>query len=300
MTAIDSRRLASLLASAERMAGGDVEHRAEISTEHDELDALGYAINVIVGELSYTARGFERAKHDAELRTAELAAAQAELVRSERSALLGQLAGGLAHQIRNPLAAIMNATFILARHLPPGTHTNVDGSIEIVRDEIRHANRIITALLDFARVRALSRQPTCIEELVEDVLATPSISETIRVERSLMQRTVLDVDVDQLREAVLNIVRNALEAMPDGGTLGVRIDLGDRELALSITDTGVGIASEVRAHLFEPLRSTKPLGVGLGLVKARTIVEAHGGRVVHVPVPVGARFEIRLPMAEPR
>src|SRR5262249_14719075 len=87
-------------------------------------------------------------------RTAELAQAQENLVRQERLAVLGQLAGGVAHQIRNPLAAIMNASYVLKRHLSPDQHQNVEDAIRIIHDEVRHANIIITGLLDYARVRA--------------------------------------------------------------------------------------------------------------------------------------------------
>ena len=108
MTSWDER-VQRILASAERMAGGDREHRAEISDAHDELDALAFAMNAIVSELSFSARGLARANERAAERNRELTEAQQSLVRQERLATLGQLSGGVAHQIRNPLAAILNA-----------------------------------------------------------------------------------------------------------------------------------------------------------------------------------------------
>lgn len=294
---VDDDRLRRLLRSAERMAGRDVDHRVELSGENDELDALGFAINVIVGELSHFARGLERAKEEAEVRSAELASTQESLVRSERLALLGQLAGGVAHQIRNPLAAIMNATFVLTRHTSKDAHPNVEGAIRIIQDEVRHANSIITGLLDFARVRGLSVQPTSMVELVESVLAAPWIPKSVRVERALATSAPIDIDPDQVREALVNVVRNAVEAMPDGGVLKFELTTEVGWVVMVITDSGPGIASEMREHLFEPLHSTKPLGVGLGLVAARRFVEAHGGRISFVPTAEGACFEVRLPFA---
>jgi PAS domain S-box-containing protein len=230
-------------------------------------------------------------------RTAELAEAQENLVRKERLAVLGQLAGGVAHQIRNPLAAIMNASYVLKRHLTPDQHPNVEDAIRIIHDEVRHANVIITGLLDHARVRAPDRHPASLVEIVDKALAADLVPATVKVERSIGDVPLLEVDADQLQGALFNVIRNAVEAMPGGGVLRVELDVKDGEVVLAVTDSGPGISPQVRAHLFEPLHSTKPLGIGLGLVTARTFVEAHGGRIACVDVPAGARFEIRLPLA---
>ncbi len=230
------------------------------------------------------------------LRSKQLAEAQENLVRKERLAVLGQLAGGVAHQIRNPLAAIMNATYVLKRHLLPEQHPNVADAIRIIHDEVRHANVIITGLLDYARVRSPDRHPASLGELLDRVLAVDWIPITIKVERAIEEVPPIDIDADQLQGALLNLVRNAVEAMPDGGTLRVAMESDGGHIVVSVSDTGSGISPQVRAHLFEPLHSTKPMGVGLGLVTARTFIEAHGGRIEHVHVPVGARFEIRLPV----
>lgn len=292
-----STRLEALLGSAERMAGGDVDHRVEISGAHDELDALALALNVVVGELSFAATQLARAKEEAELRSAQLAAAQSDLVVKERLATLGQLAGGVAHQIRNPLAAIMNATFVLKRHLPTDRHAHVDDALRVIHEEIRHADAIITALLDYARVRPPVRRPTVLAELLERVLVATPISPAITVERRIADGLPLfDVDPDHLREVISIVVRNAVEAMPEGGRVVVDARVEGEMLLIAVTDDGRGIAPEIAAHLFEPLRTTKPFGVGLGLVTARAIVEAHGGRIACAPAPQGACFEIRLPV----
>ena len=127
-------------------------------------------------------------------RTAELAEAQEHLVRQERLAVLGQLAGGVAHQIRNPLAAIMNATYVLKRHLLPDQHQNVEDAIRIIHVEVRHANVIITGLLDYARVRTPDRHPTSLVDLLERILAADWFPGNIRVKR------VLPVTDDVIRE----------------------------------------------------------------------------------------------------
>jgi len=231
------------------------------------------------------------------LRTEELAEAQETLVRKERLAVLGQLAGGVAHQIRNPLAAIMNATYVLKRHLSPGQHSNVDDAIRIIHDEVRHANVIITGLLDYARVRTPDRHPASVVELVERVLASGSVPDNVDVERNIEPGLpLLHVDADQIHGAFFNLVRNAVEAMPGGGKLAVEVCIEGDQVVVVVADDGPGISPQVRTHLFEPLHSTKPMGIGLGLVTARTFIEAHGGRIVHVDTQAGARFEIRLPL----
>lgn len=229
-------------------------------------------------------------------RTTELAEAQEHLVRQERLAVLGQLAGGVAHQIRNPLAAIMNATYVLKRQLSPHPHKNVEDAIRIIHDEVRHANIIITGLLDYARVRTPDLQPASIVELLERILASDWVPANVHVHRDLPEKEVVsNVDADQLQGAISNVVRNAVDAMPEGGDLSVTLAAPDDEVVITIRDTGPGISPQVRAHLFEPLHSTKPMGVGLGLVTARRLLEAHGGRIACIDVPSGACFEIRLP-----
>lgn len=230
------------------------------------------------------------------LRTAELADAQESLVRKERLAVLGQLAGGVAHQIRNPLAAIMNATYVLKRHLSPDQHPNVEDAIRIIHDEVRHANVIITSLLDYARVRTPDRHPASVVEIMERVLSAESLPPSIEIEREIEDVPLLEIDANQVHGAFFNLVRNAAEAMPNGGRLHVAIAARGDHVVIAVRDTGPGLSPQVRAHLFEPLHSTKPMGIGLGLVTARTFVEAHGGRIAHIDAPTGAHFEITLPL----
>ncbi len=234
-------------------------------------------------------------------RTAELAIAQENLVRQERLAVLGQLAGGVAHQIRNPLAAIMNASYVLKRHLSPEQHQDVGDAIRIIHDEVRHANIIITSLLDYARVRTPDRHPVCVAELLDRILRSDWIPPNVRVSRrDSTSSVVTEADADQLQGAIANLVRNAVDAMPDGGELSTDLDVVGEDIVISVRDTGLGISPHVRGHLFEPLHSTKPMGIGLGLVTARRFVEAHGGRIACVDVARGACFEIRLPIRHAR
>ncbi len=261
-------------------------------------------------------------------RTRDLERARDLSVRKERLAVLGQLAGGVAHQIRNPLAAIKNATYVLERALPlagvllpsvvPGARRSSpllgelgpDGvprlspeqqlaqAVEIIHEEIRRANDIISGLLDYARVRVPVRQATSLRDLVAQALASVVLPPNITV-HDRVGASQAAVDPAQLQEAVHVLVRNAIDAMPDGGNLTIATEESDPWVTLSVEDDGAGLPTEVEGRLFEPLLTTKVMGLGLGLVTARTLVEAQGGQLSFVDPKahgrLGARFEMKLP-----
>lgn len=231
-------------------------------------------------------------------RTRALAAAQSELLRRERLMVLGQLSGGLAHQLRNPLGAITNALFLLKRQLgqQPAETSEL---VRIIEEECWTANRIITDLLDFARVREPHRQSVAVAPLVDAVLAANPVPERLRLVRAGAPEVpnVL-ADAVHLSGALTNLVRNALEAMTGVGTLTVSVEVVDAEVRIAVADTGGGVAPEVAARLFEPLVTTKQLGLGLGLTTARTLIENQGGSLRCENDPGrGARFSIGMPIA---
>jgi PAS domain S-box-containing protein len=228
-------------------------------------------------------------------RTAALEVAQAELVRTERLAVLGQLAGGLAHQIRNPLGAIMNASNVLRKALATHADPELRSAVGIILEEVWHANRIITDLLDYARVREPNRITTPVLSVVLDALAKQSVAANVIVEVAVPADLSASIDAEQVRDALDNLMRNALEAMADGGTLRLSAELDGGDVLVAVADTGPGIDPAVRDTLFEPLVTTKPLGRGLGLTTARALLENQGGSVRCVDSQHGACFEVRLP-----
>lgn len=243
-------------------------------------------------------------------RTLALAAAHEDLARKERLAVLGRLAGGVAHQIRNPLAAIKNAAYILDRRMrhaegagsedETAARGDVVQALEVIHDEVQRANQIIIDLLDYARVRVPVRRLTSIGYVVEQAFGALSVPSSIQVVRRSPELPSIAVDGDQLQGALFNLLRNAIEAMPEGGTLTIDAALREGSIVVSIADTGGGIPAEVRARLFEPLVTTKPLGLGLGLVTARTLIEGQGGTIACVGSDaLGTRFEVVLPSAPP-
>ena len=230
-------------------------------------------------------------------RTIELETAQEELVRKERLAALGQLAGGLAHQIRNPLGSIANAAYVLKRAVGEAPAAAVSSSVEIILEETWRANRLISDLLDYARVRAPNQQPISLRELLESVIVAHGVPHRIRVAVHAPDRPLISADEEQLRGALDNLMRNAVEAMPVGGTLRFDARPEGTKMRLAVSDTGSGIAPEVRGKLFEPLITSKPLGRGLGLTTARALIENQGGTLDCEAVATGACFVVMLPLA---
>ncbi len=268
----------------------------------DASGALTHLIGVIhdVTRLKAAEEALQAANEALEQRVAErtqqLRDAQQELLRNERLAVLGHLVGGLAHEIRNPLGAILNATEILERAEPGGDVSK--RAIQIIREEGWRANHTIVELLDYARVRPAEPKPLNLETLINQVLLGEEIPDAIAIARDVSPSLMVMADADQTRVALRNLVRNAVEAMPGGGTLRFAARVAGPQVVVSITDTGAGIPKEVRERLFDPLVTTKSLGLGLGLSTARSLVENQGGTLKLLePDSGGARFELRLPSA---
>ena len=223
---------------------------------------------------------------------------QKKLARSERLAVLGQLAGGVGHELRNPLGAIKNATYFLNMALEQ-PELEVKETLGILEREVAASERIISSLLGFARPRPPTRRKVNINEVVREVLSFAAVPENVKVVRKLDESLpAIMVDPDQLGQVFANIIRNGIQAMPEGGQLTVRSEVfRPGWVAISFADTGVGIPSEELPKIFEPLFTTKAKGIGLGLAVTSTLVEGHGGTVeVQSKVGKGSTFTVRLPI----
>lgn len=243
----------------------------------------------------------EELERRVEERTEALRGAQQALLRKERLAVLGQLAGGLAHQIRNPLAAITNGASVLKRRLGDSADPDVQQALLVIREEVWEANRIITDLLDYARIRPPSLGPVEIAPLIEAActLALVRPEERVVVEKRVAAGLFAQIDERQMRDALGNVIRNALEAMPEGGTLTIEAEAAGDEVLVSVQDTGPGITRDSLTYLFEPLVTSKPLGLGLGLATAKALIENQGGSIrCTTGGSGGARFEIRVPRGQ--
>ena len=222
---------------------------------------------------------------------------QEQLLRQEKLAVLGQLAGGVGHELRNPLGVIKNSAYFLNMALE-SPDPEVKETLELMEKEVAAAERIITSLLDFARVKPPLCRKVDIQQILREALSSFKMPGNITVEYPLVKSLpqVL-TDPDQLDQVFKNIILNAVQAMPGGGRLTITTDTRDPDwLAISITDTGVGIPKENIEKVFEPLFTSKAKGIGLGLAITKTFVEGHGGTIeVQSEIGKGTTFTVKLP-----
>ncbi|HXX69462.1 MAG TPA: ATP-binding protein, partial [Polyangiaceae bacterium] len=234
-----------------------------------------------------------------ERRALEKRAADAEALSA-----MGRLAMNLAHEIRNPLNAAVLQLHLLGRHVDKlpvddDSRAALRSKAQIVGDEIGRLSRLLTEFLDLARPRAAVRELVHLGHLVDGVLDLEQGAASARgvtIERDLSNECVLMGDAAKLKQVVLNLVMNSLEAMKDGGVLRVHVDYDGDRVRLMVEDTGIGIEPSALAQVFDPFFTTKEAGTGLGLSIVRKIVDQHGGEVgVESERGVGTRATVLLP-----
>jgi PAS domain S-box-containing protein len=246
----------------------------------------------------------ERLEEIVEERTQALCDAQEQLVRQERLAVLGQLSGGIAHELRNPLGAISNSAYFLNLALKE-PDPKVKNALDILEREVRTCAGIISSLLDFARGRPPARREVDLKHIVHGAISRTPIPENIKVVTRLAEELpTIQADAEQLEQVFGNLILNALQAMtlpgkkPGGGQLLIQAKVrGPGWVSISFTDTGVGIAQENLEKIFEPLFTTRSRGIGLGLALVKMLVEGHGGSIqVESVVGQGSAFTVKLPL----
>jgi PAS domain S-box-containing protein len=219
---------------------------------------------------------------------------QEQMELKERLTALGEMSAGIAHELRNPMAVISGYLNLLSKKIDPASQS-------IIRDitsEINGMNRIIGDLLTFARPASLNRVTVNLKELVEgclsNVLQAKNADNKITTVLSLDDVEAL-LDEGLMRQALNNLFQNAMEAMPDGGTLTVEAH-GGKNLAVSVADTGTGVPPDTIKKIFLPFFTTKDKGVGLGLALVHKIVLSHGGRIeVESKQGKGTAFTVIIP-----
>jgi len=233
-------------------------------------------------------------------RSRELQAAQAELIRTEKLAALGRMAAGIAHEVNNPLQPILNCLEVAIEDSDAGRL--VDSEIlRVAENEVQRIKSIVSRLLDFARPGNSEHTLVDVHELVNEVLiltAKQLERAHVSVYTDLSDAPPVSGNSTQLKQVLLNLVLNAMEAMPDGGDLGVSVYGEGGGTVIAVRDTGVGMDEETVAHIFDPFYSTKDEGTGLGLAVTYGIVEGHGGTIQVESHPgQGTCFTLWLPGA---
>ena len=237
-----------------------------------------------------------------------LDAMQQQLSRAERLATLGQVAAGIAHEIRNPLVGIGSTAALLRDEIDASDERRAD--LDIILNETRRLDRIVNQIIDYARPRDLLPTTWPVDGVIDEVLKlldTRLESQRIKINRPCEPGLVVHADRDQIKQVLLNLCHNALDAMTAGGELGISaghsIHIAHSGVFIEVSDTGSGIAKKDLAQVFQPFFTTgKQHGTGLGLAICRNIAEAHGGNITLTSEPgrgTKARFWVPLqPMPE--
>lgn len=232
--------------------------------------------------------------------------AEVNLIRSARLAAVGEMAAGVAHEINNPLAAISGFVELALRELPTGLPQVED--LKIALAEAHRASDVVKRLLDFSRQVDPEVEPANLNAIVQETL--PLLQHAAETDRIHLYTELAEelpdvmIERNQIKQVILNLAKNAIAAMPQGGDLRLKTSVetykGQRGLALFVEDTGEGILSENLARIFDPFFTTRPpgLGTGLGLSVTYAIVENHGGRIdVQSKPNSGSSFKVWLPLA---
>jgi PAS domain S-box-containing protein len=328
--AVDQRVLAAgTVLEVEEVAPHDDGPHTYISIKSPLSDTKGvpYAVCGISTDITRRKRDeneIRRLNAELEQKMALLQEAQEELVRKEKLAILGQLSGSVGHELRNPLGVMSNAVYFLKMVLSEADET-VREYLGIIKHEIDNSQRIITDLLDFARTKPPRTKRIAVSELIEQSLGRCAVPDNVE-HRVEIARTLPALWVDPLQtgQVLQNLITNAVQAMPRGGSLrigakSVRCAMFDVRcfegnnverrtsnvapdgdfIEISVEDSGEGITPENLKKLFQPLFTTKPKGIGLGLVVCKNLAAANGGRIgVESRLGEGTTFSVLLPVEE--
>lgn len=270
----------SLTRAIDEVGKGNFETKVRINSR-DEIGFLSYAFN----SMSHS-----------------LKEAQEKLIRTERLAAIGQMASGVGHELRNPLAAIKNAIYFVRGKLKknlPGGDESIERMLTIAESEIAATVKISNDLLEFSRSIRINPTKVDLTELINHVLGVISIPPNVKLDKSLPDQVPpVFVDQERMRQVFINLINNGIEAMPKGGALQIEMCYNNGGLVdVYVRDTGSGIKEDDQEKIFEPLFSTKSKGTGLGLSIVRTIVDAHRGQIMlKSEVGKGTEFLVRVPV----
>ncbi len=283
---IVSRPMLELQEKIERVRDGDLTVTVSFADRNDDIGDLGRNFNDMVQQLRESRQEIQRLY-------------RTQMSRAEHLATLGELAAGLAHEIRNPLAGIAGVMDIVNRDLPESSPAR--DVVKEVRHEVLRVNRIVTDLLETAR-------PKAPEYRLSDLNATVEHAVTFARQQTLAKPVKVDFikdaelapvehDSAQIHQVLLNLLLNSIQAIDGPGEVRVAIGHFDHSASVTVSDNGSGIAAEHLPNIFRPFYTTKGKGTGLGLSLAKRIVEDHGGHIdVSSEAGHGTRFEVTLPV----
>lgn len=241
----------------------------------------------------------EKLEEMVEQRTIELRKTQEELVKKEKLAILGLLAGGVGHELRNPLGVINNAIYYL-KTIHAEDNQNTREYLDIIASEVANAEKIVSDLMDYAGLGRIEKEKIYLSHIVRQLLEDYPPQEQIKVIVDIpTDLPALYAELSQINKIIYNLIINACQAMPNGGTLTIRSLCENGDLRLFIEDTGIGIPKPNLEKIFDPLFTTKARGIGLGLSVSKSLVEANEGHIeVLSEEEKGSVFVITFPIKE--
>ncbi len=303
------RPLEQMEATMRRVQAGALDARVGPVNSGDEIGRLARHLDRLLQTIDDDTRRLQRwnAELDAKVaeRTRALAEAQRQLLSSEKLATVGQLTASIAHEVNNPIAVIQGNLDLVRELLGPAAAARVAPELKLVDEQIERMRLIATQLLQFARPAEFAGYVDQVDtaRLLEDclLLARHQIAGGgVDVERDCRATRKPAINRHELQQVLVNLMVNALQAMPDGGTLGLATaDMGEDGVEIRIADTGAGLAPELIERLFQPFVTRRPDGTGLGLWISRTLVERYGGDIVAGNSGNGAVFTVILRCASP-
>lgn len=282
--------LEELMETIARVRRGDLNARVDFAKREDDVGELGRQFNDMIQKLDENRQEIE------ELHKGEMA-------RAEHLATLGELAAGLAHEIRNPLAGIAGVVDIMGKELPANSPSRA--VIGEVHREILHIQAILNDLLSYARPRPPNFHPANLNTTVEQAVVlsrqqvrTKPIQVRFEANASLPP---VEHDPALIQQVILNLVLNGIQAISGGGEVRVVV-IQDHDTAIvQVSDTGRGISAEALPRIFKPFFTTRSEGTGLGLSLANSIVQSHGGHIdVTSAIGRGSQFKVFLPLRRPK
>jgi PAS domain S-box-containing protein len=226
----------------------------------------------------------------------DIKALQAQVELQQRLSQLGEMSAGISHELRNSMSVIAGYAKLLGKKVDPAAQPTVDA----ISAEINNMDKIISELLAFAKPSVLSREPVDLNDLLSNTIAS-AVSAHEAVKTSIQASETITVQADEvlLRQALSNLFQNAVEAMPDGGSIEIILDKFQSSAQISIKDTGAGIPQNIIQKIFLPFYTTKAQGIGFGLALVQKIIVSHSGTIeVSSKEGEGTTFRIVLPLSD--
>lgn len=301
----------------DKVASGDLEQKVEISSK-DEIGMLATRFNAMTEGLKQLMDEKESVMTELKNLNTELSLINAELIqkneqlndtqeqllRTEKLAVVGSLASGVSHELRNPLSAMNNAVFLLKRRLSRKEIPDIDKKVlqflDIIDKEINRSSKIINELLGFTRVAKPIRVLSDIKTVINDAISRVKIADNIKLSKDLKPDLPnVMIDVNQIGQVFINLIDNACQAMEAGGEIQISTKESYGFIEINIEDSGCGISEKSIKKIFDPLFTTKPKGIGMGLAVCHGIIEKHNGTIdVKSREGIGTNICVKLPLQD--